>query len=75
MEMVEAPRSTTRAVGLPDAKLWLVSSGIWAPGVEDKRSQDTVSGKPEGGTPPVLHGYFYALFPIFTCVPAGFGHE
>lgn len=38
MEMVEAPISMTRAVGLPEAKLLLVSSDVWVQKGGDERS-------------------------------------
>ena len=75
MEMVEAPMSTTRAVGFPEAKLSFISSAIWAYEVGDKPSENTASGKPESGTSPTLHGYFNTLLPIFAGVPARLGHE
>ena len=67
--------SMTRAVGLPEAKLRIFSCEDRVESKGYKRSEDTVSGKPEGGTGPVLHGDLDSLFSIFACVPAGFGHE
>ena len=77
MEMVEAPMSTTRAVGLPAAKLSFelaVTPGD-ANKWDNQRCEDAVPGKPEGRAAPIFDSYLDAFFSIFSRVPAGFGHE